>query len=207
MKDFSNKEVIFWDFDGVIVDSEKVRIAGFEKVLSDYPREEVCELIQYHKENGGLSRYVKFRYFFEEIRKTSITNQEINELSSQFSDIMRERLIKKDILIETTLNFIKKNFKKIKMHIVSGSDEEELRYLCKKLDIARFFISIHGSPTPKIELVKSLLKDIMVNRDKMILIGDSINDFEAATTNDVEFFGFNNPGLRDRGINYIESFE
>ncbi len=93
------------------------------------------------------------------------------------------------------------------MHIVSGSDEEELRYLCKKLDIKRFFISINGSPTPKIELVKSLLKDLSINRDKTILIGDSINDFEAAKKNNVEFFGFNNSELKKKGLNYIESFE
>ncbi len=81
MKDFSDKEVIFWDFDGVIIDSEKVRTAGFEKVLRDYPKEEVEQLIQYHKKNGGLSRYVKFRYFFEEIRKSPISDERVDELS------------------------------------------------------------------------------------------------------------------------------
>ena len=30
-------ETIFWDFDGVIMDSMKVRDEGFEIVLKDYP--------------------------------------------------------------------------------------------------------------------------------------------------------------------------
>lgn len=207
MRDFSNKEVIFWDFDGVIIDSEEIRILGFKKVLNDYPRNEVEKLIQYHLENGGISRYVKFRYFFQEIRKTSITDHEIDELSAQFSKIMREKLTNKDILIDSSLNFIKNNFKKIKMHIVSGSDEAELHYLCGELEIRRYFISINGSPTPKIDLVESLLRDISIQRNKIILIGDSINDYEAANKNNIEFFGFNNPKLKQRGLNYIESFE
>ena len=60
--------VIFWDFDGVILNSNKVRDKGFETVLSGFPKEEVDKLLKFHRQNGGLSRYVKFRYFFEEIK-------------------------------------------------------------------------------------------------------------------------------------------
>jgi len=60
-------DAIFWDFDGVLINSNSIREMGFEKVLSDYPKEKVEALLQFHKANGGLSRYVKFRHFFENI--------------------------------------------------------------------------------------------------------------------------------------------
>ena len=71
-----NFKVILWDFDGVLMNSNSVRDLGFEKVLAGYPVEEVKSLMKYHQANGGLSRYVKFRYFFEEIRKENVSDQQ-----------------------------------------------------------------------------------------------------------------------------------
>jgi hypothetical protein len=40
-------------------------------------------------------------------------------------------LIKPENLILDSLNYIKNNYEKYNFHIVSGSDQEELRFLCK----------------------------------------------------------------------------
>ncbi|WP_431242699.1 HAD family hydrolase [Flavobacterium sp. P21] len=144
-----NFKTILWDFDGVIMDSMPVRDKGFEIVLQKYPQEQVSLLMDYHRKNGGLSRYHKFRYFFEEIRKESITEDEIQGLAKQFSTVMLESLLDESLLIKDTVIFIEENYTKYNMHIVSGSDGNELRYICEKLGLSKYFISIHGSPTPK----------------------------------------------------------
>jgi 5'-3' exonuclease len=72
-------KIILWDFDGVIMDSNAVRDLGFERVLADYPKDSVAELMKFHHQNGGLSRYVKFRYFFEKVLKEEITEEKIQE--------------------------------------------------------------------------------------------------------------------------------
>lgn len=41
----------------------------FQRVLSDFNKNQVEELLFFHKANDGLFRYLKFRYLFEEIRK------------------------------------------------------------------------------------------------------------------------------------------
>lgn len=198
--------VIFWDFDGVIMDSMSVRNKGFELVLRDYPIVQVRKLMDFHLNNGGLSRYVKFRYFFEEIREEKVTEEEIKEWAQKFSEIMRQELVQPALLIGDSLNFIKENYKNIDMHIVSGSDGDELRYLCEKLEISRYFISINGSPVPKKELVRSLLIKHEYKGDDTILIGDSINDYEAAEINDIDFCGYNNKRLKELKAFYITSF-
>ncbi len=81
---FSNYKTILWDFDGVIMDSMPVRDKGFEIVLKNYPQEQVALLMEYHRNNGGLSRYNKFRYFFEEILKETITESEIKVFAEEF---------------------------------------------------------------------------------------------------------------------------
>ncbi len=206
MRNFINKKNIFWDFDGVIMDSMPVRNRGFELVLKEFPNEQVELLMQFHLKNGGLSRYVKFRHFFEEIRGEKITEEEIKEWAQKFSGIMRKELVQPALLIEDSLNFIKGNYKKFNMHVVSGSDGEELRYLCEKLEISLYFISINGSPVPKKELVHKLLITHNYTAQDTILIGDSINDYDAAEINDIDFCGYNNVWLKELKTFYIESF-
>ena len=185
-------ETLFWDFDGVIMDSNAVRDLGFEEVLKDYPKVEVDALMTFHQDNGGLSRYVKFRYFFEIIRGESISEAEVKIWAEKFSKIMIQLLIKPNLLIQETLDFIKVNAHNYNMHIVSGSDQKELRFICKSLNIAKYFNSIHGSPTPKNNLVETLLEKHTYEKSSCLLIGDSNNDYEAAKVNGIKFMGYGN---------------
>jgi phosphoglycolate phosphatase-like HAD superfamily hydrolase len=199
-------KTIFWDFDGVIMDSMPVRDKGFEIVLNNYPKEQVDFLMEYHRKNGGLSRYNKFRYFFEVIRKESITDSEIQILAEEFSVVMLQNLLDSSLLIEDSINFIKNNYLKYNMHIVSGSDGNELRYICETLGLSKYFISIHGSPTPKKQLVEDLLESCKYKKDETCLIGDSMNDLEASKLNNISFFGYNNEELWKKAEEYIWLF-
>lgn len=198
---------ILWDFDGVILDSMKVRDWGFREIFKSFDNEKVDALLKYHTLNGGLSRYVKIRYFYEEILKKEITENEVLEYANAFSVLMKKELINPKNLIQDSLSFIKENYKNYFFHIVSGSDQDELRFLCEELKITDYFISIHGSPTPKNKLVKDLLSLHNYEVEDTCLIGDSINDFEAANKNNIFFYGFNNANLKSLGSGYVYNFK
>ena len=192
----SNYSVILWDFDGVIIDSDKIRIFGFREVLKEYPQNAVDKLIDYHLKNGGLSRYVKFRYFYEEVLGQYISDQRIKILANSFSQIMVKHLKDPQLVIKEALDCIQFLHSAGKtMHIVSGSDEIELLDLTHFLGLKRYFESINGSPTPKVDLVKSIIDNSIEERVSFCLIGDSINDYQAASSNGIKFFGYNNEEL------------
>ena len=199
-------ENVLWDFDGVLVDSMEIRDQGFEIVLASHPKEEVTQLMKFHRANGGRSRYVKFRYFFEEIKKQAITDEQLQSYADQFSKVMLERMLNNELLISDAIEFVKTQHQNYKMHIVSGSDQTELRKICQSLGIEVYFKSIHGSPTPKTQLVKQVLQNNSYDPDKTILIGDSINDYDAAVDNGVAFYGYNNIKLMEKSSNYIKKF-
>jgi phosphoglycolate phosphatase-like HAD superfamily hydrolase len=205
MKNITEYKVILWDFDGVIMDSMPIRGRGFEEVLKEYPQEQVAELLAFHEYNGGLSRYVKFRYFFEKIRGQAITDEQVLKMTERFSKIMLSLLIDEKLLIIDSVNFIKNNWKNHEMHIVSGSDGKELNYICEALGLAQYFKSINGSPVPKNELVKNVIKINSYDKNIVAIIGDSINDFDAANANDISFYAYNNLSLANEN-NYIYSF-
>ena len=197
-------KVVFWDFDGVILDSMPVRDIGFRKIFEQYPNDLVEQLIIYHRSNGGLSRFHKIKYFYNQILNKEISEDKIQQYADQFTLIMKEELTKKEYLVDQTIDFIKQNYQNAIFHIVSGSEQTELRYLCEQHGLSQYFKSIEGSPTPKNDLVKNILQREQYDPKTAILIGDSMNDHEAATINGIKFYGFNNSELIK--FDYIDSF-
>ena len=196
---------IIFDFDGVILDSVPVKTEAFRKLFDVFPNEVVDKLIEFHIKNGGMSRYKKIEYFFNILLNQNITEKTVMEYAQKYSELTKEELSKDKYLIKDTLNFIKENYKNYKLHIASGADEEDLKYICKELALERYFLSINGSPIIKSEIVENILLKSNYSKDETILIGDSINDYEAASANKITFYGYNNLLLKNK-FKYIESF-
>lgn len=199
------KNIIF-DFDGVILDSVPTKTEGFKKLFQNFSTDDVNKLVLYHELNGGKSRYVKIKYFFNELLHKDISEQEILEYANKYSEITKEELTNPKYIIEDTLNFIKTNHKKYEMHIASGADENDLRYICEKLDLTKYFLSISGSPKIKSEIVKDIVLDNSYEINETILIGDSVNDFDSAKDNGIDFFAYNNQKLKSH-YKYIDKLK
>lgn len=199
------KNIIF-DFDGVILDSVPVKTEAFRKLFEEYSEDQVQKLIEYHLENGGKSRYVKINYFFTTVVKKEISDKEVQNYAEKYSELTKIELSNKKYLIADTINFIKNNYKKYNLHIASGADESDLKFICERLELSKYFLSIHGSPKVKNEIVRDILNENQYKKNETILIGDSKNDYEAANINSIEFYGYNNLRLKNLNHKYITSF-
>ena len=186
-------DTIFWDFDGVILSSHSIRELGFKVALEKYPQDQINALLHYHRANGGWSRYVKFTYFFQEIRKENFTQEDVNQLAIAYSKAVKSLLIDRSLIIDESMRFIKEKGENYRMYVASGSDGKELNEVCKGLNIDKYFHSIHGSPEPKTEILKRIIEEQKHRPSRCLVIGDAINDFDAAMDNQIEFLGFNNP--------------
>jgi HAD superfamily hydrolase (TIGR01549 family) len=199
-------QTIFWDFDGVILDSMPVRDLGFKEIFKNEPTELVEQLLVYHRQNGGLSRFVKIRYFFETLKNQTCSDELMNLYANDFSLIMRELLTDKKFLISNTIEFIAKNYQNYDCYVASGSEQNELRYLCEKLGINQYFKGIFGSPIPKKQILANVLTDNHLKPENCVMIGDAINDYEAAVANKIPFWGFHSPELKEISDVFITDF-
>ena len=198
-------KTILWDFDGVILDSMKIKGDGFIELFKGYDEQYLLELEKYHYANGGVSRFDKIRYFYNKIISENISEAYIIKLADKFAKIIESKLTNKNNLISETIKFIKNNYKKYNFHIVSGSEHQELNSLCDIFELTRYFKSIDGSPTKKDILVKNVLEKYNYKKVETILIGDAMTDYNASTKNGIEFYGYNNIELKK--FNYIDNFD
>ena len=86
----------FFDCDGVILNSNKVKTNAFYKNRLDYGEESAKKLVNYHIKNGGISRYKKIKFFQENILK----NNDIKlyeKLVNDYGEILKKELLKTEI--------------------------------------------------------------------------------------------------------------
>ena len=116
-------QTFVFDCDGVILNSNKIKTDSFREVLSPFGNIAAEKLIKYHVENGGVSRYAKFRYFLDEIYPKfckSITKPNFDDLINNYGDFCLESLFHSEVTSD--LIRLKKNFSKLHWMIVSGGD-------------------------------------------------------------------------------------
>lgn len=200
------KQIIF-DFDGVILDSLPIKEAAFRHALNNYPDDKVERLVGYHQKHGGVSRFEKFRYFFQEILMLPVDEEVVQTLSEIFSKYCKKELADKKYLITETVDFILNNYQKYPCHVASGTEQNELRYLCDALGLSDYFVSIMGSPTAKAELVKNILQKQNYVPEETLLIGDAMTDYNAAKDNGLFFSGYNNLKFENLSDYYIFYFK
>tara|TARA_Y100001970_G_scaffold286159_1_gene407645 strand:- start:7865 stop:8497 length:633 start_codon:yes stop_codon:yes gene_type:complete len=181
-------KAIIFDFDGVIVDSVDLKTEAFKELYKDYNKQILKSIVAHHNQNGGMSRYEKFKFYHEKYLNKRITNLELNRLGKQFSRIVENKIIKTKY-IKGSFEYISENYKKYKLFISSGTPENELRRICKKRNISKYFHKIYGSPNSKVKHIKNVIEYTKVLKKEIIYIGDSKNDYDAANKMNVNFIG------------------
>ncbi len=177
---------IIFDFDGVILDSNNVKTTAFKNISKRFGEIESNELVNYHIKNGGVSRFIKIKWFVENVLQTK-SEVLIRNLIKEYGNEVAKSL--ESCSFRTDLFNLKKKLKGTKWSIASGGKQDEIVNLLKKkllLDI--FDNGIYGSPIPKMDIVKKTILNVKPNeKNKFVLIGDSFYDYECAKKNGIKF--------------------
>ena len=184
-----NWEAVFFDFDGVILDSVDVKTKAFAKMFRKYGPEVEERVVEYHLNNGGVSRFDKFRYYYEEILNKPVNEKIIKTLSEQFSNLVIDGVLSSPFMpgAREILESLKE--KEIPCYIVSATPYEEINLIVKKKGLKGYFKEVHGSPRKKWEICQEIINRKDYNPQNCLLIGDAMSDYEAAQKNRISFLG------------------
>ena len=184
--------LVILDFDGVIIESVDVKTRAFHKLFSFTPNH-VNEIVNFHLQNGGMSRFDKFRYIYKNILKEPLSDEQYDFLCSRFSELVFNGVLNCPLVpgVET---FLTDFSMKTSIFIVSATPEQELAEIVKQRNLQNYFKTIYGAPRTKYECIKEILANMKSSKDQAIFVGDALNDYKAAQETGVRFIGRIKPG-------------
>lgn len=199
-------KLIIYDFDGVICDSVNVKTRAFAELYKSYGKEVQDQVVRYHLEHGGISRYEKIRYFQETIIQMTASDEQIQEIAKDFSEMVKEKVIA-SIFINGAKEFIQQHADNCPQYICTGTPELEIVEILDRRGLSSFFKGIYGSPKTKTQIISQIITSTGYSVEECIFLGDAITDYKAAKVCGIPFIGMkNNDTTFPLGTFVIEDF-
>lgn len=146
-------------------------------------------VVDYHLLNGGLSRYEKFKFWHKLFFNYELSQNELDQLSTKFSELVLQKVINSDYIygVLDTLDFLKS--RQIPMYIISATPSIEINEIIIKRGLSSFFKEVHGTPRSKELIVADILSRENYSPSNCLFVGDALSDLRAAKFNKLQFLG------------------
>lgn len=188
-------KVLVFDFDGVIVDSNKLKYDAFFEL---FPTEDKSQKII--KET--LLKYrEKSRFFIIEEIIQRLKNNKTSQISTFKTNIdyyaeKYRSIVEKGAVECDEIPGAKESLKILSLHfplyINSTTPLQSLKIILRERKLLHFFKDVYGSPHSKIQNLASILEKESVSGKETLIIGDGHSDREAALHFGCVFIGIKN---------------
>lgn len=179
-------KIIFFDFDGVIVESVDVKTKAFGRLFEPEGKSNVKKVVDYHLKNTGVSRFEKIRHIYKEILKRPLSEPEFGSLCERFSAMVVDEVIASPF-VAGAQEFLKSYSGVYDCYVVSATPEEELRDIVKRRRMTGYFKAVFGAPKNKRDMVRQTILSRKIEPTEAAYVGDALSDYRAALENKVHF--------------------
>ena len=169
-------KAIIFDFDGVIIDSEKLRYETYQELFLQKFRKKIPK-------NDSLFLGRKQEENIKELLNSTKEKGDINELTRLRNKLIQKKFnnLKNIIPVKGIFQFlIKMKRNNMKLAIGSGAEKGYIERVLKQMDIQGFFNVILASEDtkkvkPNPEIFLKIAKKLNINPKECLVIEDSIN--------------------------------
>ena len=186
------KAVIF-DFDGVIIESMDIKTQAFEYLFRDQPKKIIDKIVKLHLDNGGMSRFEKFKIIYKDFLEKTLTEEEKILLGQEFTKFCYDKILECNY-VKGAEKFLERNYKKFKLFIASGTPHKEINKIVDKKNLRKYFKGVWGSPMSKSSIAKMIIKEYNLKNSELVFIGDAPTDYWGAKEADIGFIARIIPG-------------
>ncbi len=179
---------LFFDFDGVLVESLDVKIKAFRKLYASYGDSVVRQAVDYYVRETGVPRIRRFRHCHKHLLEQELSNDEAQALSDRFGGMVEDLVVSCDGVAGAP-EFLERFSDTIPCFVVSATPDSELKRILRRRRMNHFFAAAYGSPPDKPETLATVLAARRLRGADTIMVGDGLADYRAATKNGIRFIG------------------
>jgi HAD superfamily hydrolase (TIGR01549 family) len=175
-----------FDFDGVVLESVEIKTIAFRRLFEDHPEGE--RIVPYHLANGGISRFRKFRWFYEEVRGEPLSEAESERLGERFSELVLDE-VRRCAFVPGARELLERLAPRLPLFVASGTPEDELRGIVDDRGLGGVFAGVYGTPPTKAEILRRIMAERDLEPPELVMVGDAMSDFDGAAGAGVPFVG------------------
>lgn len=179
---------VIFDFDGVIVESVDLKAEAFARLYEPFGADVVARVVAHHRHHGGLARFAKIKLYHETFIGVPAPPALVDQWARRLGTMVEDGVAASP-LVRGARDLLAEQAARRPLFVASGTPEDELQRIVGRMGLSDFFQAVRGSPTLKTDLVAEILGRYRLEPARVVMIGDSITDHEAAVGNDIAFIG------------------
>ena len=136
----------------------------------------------------GLTRFEKFKYIYEKFLLKKYNDKIGKKLSNEFENLILFN-ISNSKLIYGIKKFLNDHSTDHIYYIASSAPTNEINIFLKTKKLSKYFKCVYGYPNKKTDAIKTIINNENVSLKKILMIGDTIIDYNAAKYAKINFLG------------------
>jgi phosphoglycolate phosphatase-like HAD superfamily hydrolase len=184
-KRIDSLRAIVFDFDGIILESAKIKTEAFLELYAGYP-DKLTAIRDYHIAQAGISRYVKFEHIQRNILGLPYTEEDRKRVSAEFERLTRERILRCP-QVPGAEELIRWLCGRVIRIVGSGTPQAELELIISERGMGGWFEEVWGTPRVKSEILRDVLASHGLVADAVLMVGDGMSDYQSAQETGVRF--------------------
>ena len=183
MPSMGDYDLYVFDCDGVILDSNQLKIEAMGATLRKLSLSNVDDCLDYFSKNFGKSRYHHAEYFLRNIIGVEAARYQYyyDGILDAYGALCDE-LYRSSNLCEGVVEFLE--IVKGPKFVASGSEQGQLRAVLDKKGLSCYFEDVLGSPETKSNNVRNILGQAS---GSALMVGDSLADLQVAREHNMDF--------------------
>jgi phosphoglycolate phosphatase-like HAD superfamily hydrolase len=180
-------DAIFFDFDGVIMDSMALKLDSYARALDEFNFDR-ADLNRIVVEYTGTSRHRILTVMYEELAGERIPEKVFAEALAKFN---REDAasVPRMPRVPGSLEFIQRFHADRFTAIVTGTPHDVIQHTAKFHGLTEYFDVIRGTPDTKVQIVTEEMEKQQITPEQALFIGDGKTDQLAADACGMRFVG------------------
>ena len=149
-------DAIMFDFDGVLAESADLKTEAFRALYEEHGPDILAKVLAHHGAHEGISRVEKIKFCHREYLGIELDADALAAEERRYSDLVKGRVVACDA-VPGSREFLEAHRGQLKMFVISGTPEPELRDIVAARGMSEYFNAVYGSPQGM--LVRAALKE------------------------------------------------